>query len=211
MEIPQMNWNRLIRIILYIVLLLITLTEVIISVFHESLFLFEPTPYILGLGLLFLLIFTLIQSFLKTDIDFHNILTWTGECITKIQIKEMSNILYYSAIKTGLLVIIFGIINFILLILNLILFEYVSWGNIIFSSLLFWLIYGKFQIRHEITDSIYYGKSVKHIIKHNSIDLITDSLRYELNIKDLKFEYIDSNWVIFKRKKFNDYIILENR
>lgn len=204
-----MKWNRIFRILIYLLLFLITLIVVIVSVFHDSLMIFEPTPYILVLGLVFSIIFVL-HGFLRNYIDFHSIVKRDGEFTTKISISEMSTILYYSTVKTGLPIIAFGAVNLVLTIINLFIFKYVSWGNVIFSGTLFWLIYGKYQIRHEIIGSIYNGNSVKHIIKHNSIEIISYNLHYELNIKDLEFEFINSNWVIFKRKKFNDYIILTN-
>ncbi len=205
-----MTFKYLLKIIIYLILLTIALFIGYISIIAKFL-VPDSELYIKALGLIFVIIFTIFQSLLKDKPVFSDIITWTGEFNTRISLIDMENLIFKSSLKTARLIIIFGTYNLILVLINLIGFSYISWGNIIFSGLLIWPIYGRFQIRREIENSIYNSEKVKTIIKTDLIELITEKIHHKINNKDLEFIYKTPKWIIFKRIKYYDYVIFENK
>lgn len=196
-----------------LILLIITLLIAFLSLLQKSL-VFDKTPYIEGLGLIFVLVYLVSQRQTSGLIEFSNLYTQTKEMLTQISNSELESTIFKAIIKSGKTLLLFALTNLLLTLVNIIVFKHLSWGNIIFSSLLIWPLFGKFQIREELKCSIYSGQTVKHILHKDSIEIFTDTIdtiHQKIMLKDLKLFYKTSQWLIFKRKKYPDYIILENR
>lgn len=205
-----MNLRIILKLIFYLALLVIALLTVYISIFHESLFIFNPKSYIIGLGVLFAFVFRIFKSFFveRPDKTFYE--NYTKEQTVSISKSEFEYIIFQSFFKSGILFFAFCMINLLLAVFFILFQNYISIGNIVFSAPLIWPVYGKFQIRQEIQNSIYYNSSVNQTIKEDSIEIRSDNLYHEINYHNLEYFNKTDKWTILKRKKFDDYILIHN-
>jgi hypothetical protein len=190
------------------ILSIITIFIVVLSLWQKSL-ISDTTPYVEALGLIFVLFYSVLQRQTSGETEFANLYNQTKEILTQISNSEMERNIFEAVIKSGKVLMIFGLTNLILTLINIIVYQRPSWGNIIFSGLLIWPLIGKFQIRQELINSIYSGQKVRHILHKDSIELFTDNIHQKIMVKDLNLFYKTSKWLIFKRKKYADYIILD--
>jgi len=205
-----MNLRNILKSIFYFSLLCIAILTVFVSLFHDSLLIFDPTSFITGLGVLFAIVFALFKRIFIKNPDKTFFEEYSKNQIVIILKSEFEHIIYKAFVKSGNLFLAFCLVNLLLAIYCFLFQDFISIGNIIMSSGLIWFTYGKFQIRNEIQKSIYYESIIKQEIKEDSIEIHSDKLHHDINFHNLKYLAKTDKWTILRRIKFDDYILIRN-
>ena len=210
MTTNRLKMKLIIRYFCYTILLIISILTIYISLFYDSFLLDGPTSFIYVLGISYEIVFAVIYNLLDKPFDFSIYQNLMKEHTIELSTREFVNIIYISFLKSGWIIITYGCVNLLLALLNIVFKDYISPGNIIFSAILFWPLFGILQIRREIKTSIYYNSRINQVINHDSIEIISTNLHQKIKFSDLTYLGYSNNWTVFQRKKFDDYILIKS-
>jgi hypothetical protein len=202
--------RQVLKILINSLLMVFILMTIYISLFNYSLLIYEPTPYIETCGLIFSIVFVLGRKWKTKMIEYTNFKSLIQEQKIELTSDKFEKLIFLSFLKSEIMLIVYGSVNLLLTLINIIVNDYTSWGNIIFTGFLIWPLIGRFQIRREIKKSIYYNKIINQTFKEDYIEIYADRVHQKIKYHDLRYRCQINHWIILEREKSDDYLLIKS-